>query len=93
MAAVAFDTLRAARDLEAAGIARAHAEAIAETIGRADERVATRGDIERVESRIEQLEKTIEKKADKADIAALKWILAFQGALILAIAARLFGLV
>ena len=41
MSAAAFDTLSAARDLEAAGIERAHAEAIARTIGRSDERSAT----------------------------------------------------
>ena len=41
MSAAAFDTRSAARDLEAAGIERAHGEAIARTIGRSDERSAT----------------------------------------------------
>ena len=37
MTAAAFDTLSTARDLEAAGIARTHAEAIAQAINHGDE--------------------------------------------------------
>ncbi|MCY4222252.1 MAG: integrase [Thiotrichales bacterium] len=69
-----LDTLRTARDLEAAGLDRQQAEAIASAIGRADEQAAT-----------------------KADLAALRsevrWMFGFQAALIVAMAARLFGLV
>ena len=89
MSAATFDTLSAARDLEAAGIERKQAEAIAEGMRRAagadrgelatkadlaDLRVATRADLETLRSE-------------------LRWMLAFQAALILAVAAKLFGIV
>ena len=40
-----IDTLTTARDLEAAGIERKHAEAIATAIGRADEQAASKADL------------------------------------------------
>ena len=46
-----FDTLGTARDLEATGIERGQAEAIAQAIGRDGEQLATREDIERLEAR------------------------------------------
>ena len=46
-----FDTLGTARDLEATGIERGQAEAIAQAIGRDGEELATRDDIDRLESR------------------------------------------
>ena len=46
MSASTFDTLSAARNLEAAGIDRGHAEAIVAAIGNAGEEVATKGDLE-----------------------------------------------
>ncbi len=45
-----FDTLGTARDLEATGIEREQAEAIAQAIGRDGERLATRDDIGRLEA-------------------------------------------
>ena len=80
-----IDTLTTARDLEAAGIERKHAEAIATAIGRADEQAASKADLAAL-------------RADtKADIAALRsevhWMFGFQSALILAMAAKLFGIV
>lgn len=67
-----IDTHAAVRELEAAGIETAQAEAIVRTIARADETIAT-----------------------KADVAALRsemrWMLGFLAALVLAMAARLFG--
>ena len=76
-----LDTHAAIRTLETAGIERKHAEAIVSTIARADEQTATKGDLAAV----------------KADLAALRsevrWMFGFQAALILAIAARLFGIV
>ena len=76
-----LDTHAAIRALETAGIERKHAEAIVSTIARADEQTATKGDLASV----------------KADLAALRsevrWMFGFQAALILAIAARLFGIV
>ena len=46
-----FDTFATARDLEATGIERGQAEAIAQAIGRDGEQLATREDIERLEAR------------------------------------------
>ena len=46
MAASTFDTLSAAQDLEAAGIERKHAEAIAKVVDQGDERAATKADLE-----------------------------------------------
>ena len=46
MSAANFDTLAAARKLEAAGIERGHAEAIVSAIGNAGEEVATKGGLE-----------------------------------------------
>ena len=74
MAATTFDTLAAARDLEAAGIERRHAEAIAE--GMRDAATADRNEIA--------------TKADldalRADLYRALWI---QGAGIIAILAAL----
>ena len=88
-----IDTLTTARDLEAAGIEREHAEAIATAIGYSDEQTAskaalrtdTKADLAALESRID------------AKLAALRsemrWMFGFQGTLILAMAAKLFGIV
>jgi len=81
MAASTFDTLAAARALEAAGVDRKQAEARAEQL-----RAAAGADLE-----------SLATKADLAVITAklgiLQWVMAFQAALILAIAGRLFGIV
>ena len=73
-----FDALTATRKLEAAGVERHQAEAIAE--GMRDAAAADRADL-----------------ATKAGLAALRsemrWMLGFQAALILAVAAKLFGIV
>ena len=45
MSATAFDTLSTARDLEAAGLERAQAQAIALALGRTREDAATRTDL------------------------------------------------
>ena len=45
MTAAAFDTLTAAQNLEAAGIERRQAEAIAKAINHGDERAATKADL------------------------------------------------
>ena len=84
MTATTFNPLAAARDLEAAGIERRQAEAIAEGMREAADAAANadRGDLA--------------TKADLADLATkaeMRWMFGFQGALILAIAARLFGIV
>ena len=82
MSAAAFDTLKAARDLEAAGVERGQAEASASVIRGGQDDLATKSGI----------------AAIKADIAGLRWIvsihvvitLAVLGA-VLAMATRLYG--
>ena len=77
MTASTFDTLTAAQDLEAAGIERRHAEAIAKTINHGDERAATKADLKAA---------IADLKADnaslRADLYRALWI---QGGAIVAI--------
>ena len=87
MSASTFNALAAARDLEATGIERRQAEAIAEGMrqaagaDRAD--LATKADLAHF--------------ATKTDLESLRsemrWMFGFQAALILAMAAKLFGIV
>ena len=85
MNATSFDPLETTRDLEAAGIERRQAEAIAGAMRRAatadHAELATKADVAVV----------------KADVAALRsemrWMFGFQAAVILAMAAKLFGIV
>ena len=102
MSAAAFDTLTTARELEAAGIERRQAEAIAEGMRRAAgadrEQLATKADLAEVRADLAALEARLRADlATKADLetlrSELRWMLAFQAALILAIAAKLFGIV
>ncbi len=84
MTATTFNPLAVARDLKAAGIEANHAEAIAEGMREAADAAAERADL-----------------ATKADLyreigslrSELRWILGFLAALILAMAAKLFGIV
>ena len=64
MTAAAFDTLRAARDLEAAGFERRQAEAIATTINHSDEHTATKADIKALEAGIKALEARVDAKLE-----------------------------
>lgn len=76
---IRFDTLKAARDLKAAGLEEAHAEAIVATMGRAmSENLATKADIKTIGQDIKALEqatktdiKTLEQ-ATRADLTALE---------------------
>ena len=83
------------RELEAAGIEAEHAEAIAEGMRQAADAAASadRADL----ATKADLHTAIETLATKAELATLRsemrWMFAFQGALILAIAAKLFGVV
>ena len=98
-----FDTLSAARELEAAGIERGHAEAIAGTVRKATaaerEALATKGDLAefRAGMRADLAELRAATKADiaevKADVKALRWVLGFVAAAQLATVAKLFGIV
>lgn len=83
MAGVTFDTLTTARMLKAAGFESDKAEAIADAMRSAvTEGVATKADITDVKATI---------VAIQAKLAALQWIVGIQFALVLAIAAKLFG--
>ena len=85
MNATSFDPLETTHDLEAAGIERRQAEAIAGAMRKAatadHAELATKADVAVV----------------KADVAALRsemrWMYGFQAAVILAMAAKLFGIV
>ena len=78
----AFDTLSVARDLEAAGIARAHAEAIAQVVHHGDERAATKADLDQLRTAtktdLDQLRTTTKadldqlRAATKADLDQLR---------------------
>ena len=91
MTATTFNPLATARSLEAAGIERRQAEAIAEGMRDAADAAASaeRGDL--------ATKADLAHFATKADLAALRsemrWMFGFQAALILAIAAKLFGIV
>ena len=74
-----FDTLKAARDLKAAGLEEAHAEAIVATMGRAmGENLATKTDIKELEQAIKAHELATKadfkelEQATRADIKALE---------------------
>ena len=76
---IRFDTLKAARDLKAAGLEEAHAEAIVATMGRAmGENLATKTDIKELEQAtradIKALEQAIKahELATRADIKELE---------------------
>ena len=76
MPACAFDTLKAADALIAAGIDSAHARAITETMRDAvTEGVATKADIARINGRLD----------------AMQWVLGFLAAMQILMAGRLFG--
>ena len=91
MTATTFNPLTTARALKAAGIEAEHAEAIAEGMREAADAAANaeRADL--------ATKADLASFATKADLAALRsemrWMFGFQAALILAIAAKLFGIV
>ena len=97
MPATSFDTLKAIRDLEAVGIERRQAEAHAEALRDAADAAAgaDRAD-HATKADLDELRR--ETKADlHREIGALRselrWMFGFQAALILAVAAKLFGIV
>ena len=81
MSAVAFDTLTAARDLEAASIERRQAEAIAGTVRTAAatdrEALATKADLAGV----------------RAELGTIRWTVGLIAAFLFAIGLRVFGLI
>ena len=88
MSATSFNPLAVARDLEAAGIEVGHAEAMRTAATADHDALATKGDIAAVRAEVATV---------RAEVATLRsevrWMFGFQAALILAIGARLFGLV
>ena len=87
MPATTFNPLATARTLEAAGIERHQAEAIAEGMRDAADAAASaeRGDL--------ATKADLANLATKTDIAALHWMFGFQCLLILATVAKLFDIV
>ena len=106
MNAAAFDTYTAAKRLRDAGFDERQAEAavsmVRDAAGADRDALATKADLAALETR---LRAELATKADLAELRAagradletlrseLRWMLAFQAALILAIAAKLFGIV
>ena len=106
MSAVAFDTLTAARDLEAAGIERRQAEAIAGTVRTAADREALatkadlaelRADLAELETRLTARMDTFATKADlasvRAELGTIRWTVGLIAAFLFAIGLRVFGLI
>lgn len=75
MSASAFDTLTAARDLEAAGLDKRQAEAIAVAIRSGHGDLATKSDIAAVTSDI---------AAVRSELGIIRWVLGVQAAVALA---------
>lgn len=83
MSSSLFDTLEAAEALTHAGPTEAQAKAIVAAMRKAvSDNVATKGDVAELRGEI---------GAVKAELWAVKWVLGFVLAIVLAMAARLFG--
>ena len=89
MPAAAFDTLGAARELEAAGIARVQAEAIAQVINHGDERGVSKADLREA---VAGLATRAELSAIRDAIAGMRWTIGLLAAFMFAIGLRVFGL-
>ena len=72
MTATTFNPLEAAQDLEAAGIERKHAEAIAKAINHGDERAATKADLDTAIAGV------------RSELATIRWVVGIQSAITLA---------
>ena len=87
-----FDALTAARKLEAAGVERSQAEAIADQL-----RTAAGADLDQLATKGDLAELRLATKGDLAELRAelrmMRWAISFLAALMLAVAARLFGIV
>lgn len=82
MNASTFDTLAAARDLEAAGVERTQAEAIATAIREGQGDLATKADITIVRTDIDRLDGRI--SALDSRLNTLQWVVGIQSAITLA---------
>ena len=77
-----FDTLTAARDLEAAGFDRSQAEALAKAIRDGQGELATKADIARLDSRLDVLHSRLD--ALESRLNTLQWVIGIQSAITLA---------
>lgn len=85
--AVAFDTLRAARDMEAAGLDRKAAEAVAGAIRDGQGDLATRADLNALRTELESVEARLGTR-----IGALQWIIGVNLAIGLATLAAVLAI-
>lgn len=100
----AFDTLRIARDLEAAGIERRHAEAHAQALrivaDSASADSATQAGLDAAIAGLEtRLMNALAAKADKSELAGIRaelatsrWTIGLLAAFMLAVGLRVFGI-
>ena len=79
MSATTFNPLEAAQDLEAAGIERKHAEAIARAINRGDERAVTKADLDTAIAGVRS-----EITSVRSELATIRWVVGIQSAVTLA---------
>ena len=80
-----FDALAYTRRLAQAGVEAKHAEALTDALRAAfSEGVAAKADIARLEARMDALE---------ANMRAMQWVLGLIAALLVMMAARLFGVI
>ena len=94
MSSSLLDTLEAVDSLTGAGLAEPQARAIVATMRKAvSDGVPTKGDVAEVRAELGAVK--AELKGDiaavKAELWAVKWVLGFVLAIVLAMAARLFG--
>lgn len=90
----AFDTLATAQDLEAAGIERRHAEAIAKAINHGDERTATKADLEQLRAATKADLARVAAGLDglRSELGTMRWAIGLLAAFVFAIGLRIFGL-
>ena len=93
-----LDTHATIRDLEAAGVETRQAEAIVSAISHADEHLATKADIARLDGHLAGLDGHLAGLDGRiagldSRLNVLQWVVGIQSAVILAIALRVFGLV
>ena len=100
MSAAAFGTLTAARNLEAAGIERRQAEAIAGTVRQAAadrEALATKADLAELRAAMQADLAVCATKADlasvRAELGTIRWSVGLIAAFLFAIGLRVFGLI
>ena len=91
-----FDTLAYTRRLTQAGVEDKHAEALTDALRAAfSEGVATKADIARLEARMDAQDAKLDALDAKLDanMRAMQWVLGLMAALLVMMAARLFGVI